>query len=118
MPTLSDGRGLSQPDKGLNGLKLAEEELQRLPLIGIVPVIQKALGNSCDAGISCLMPGFDPRSYLVYQGQLLEDAGIVKGPGSLGGYDIAGWPPAIFQCRRSGSRDRRTNAVWAPRKER
>ena len=89
-------RGLDQPDQGLDGLQLAEEEPAEVPLLQVVPVFQQPLGDARSPEVAAFPPSLDPRANLVHQRQFAEHARIVERLRAGSRRHVARRPPAFL----------------------
>jgi len=98
------GGALRQPDQRLDRLHLAEEEAALVELLRVLPVLQQAAGDARDAGVAGLSPGLHPRADLVHEGDLAEDARVIKGLRGARGDHVARWPPPLHEVEQLGRR--------------
>lgn len=89
-------RSLHQPDEGFIGFQLTEEEPPPFTLLWVVPVIEQALRDAGDAGVTRFSPQRDAPSDLIDQGQRDKFTGVIKRFGVFRGTAVsAGRRPSL-----------------------
>src|SRR5262249_916400 len=105
-------RCFCKPDKRFDRLVLTEEETPYVKLLGVMPVLEEALGDARHAGITRFAPCLHAGTDTVNKRDLDEDARIVERSGLTGGDDIARGAAALHRAERPG---RPPVAPWPPR---